>query len=333
MSLFTRDYNYELPASLIADRPAPCREDARMMVLHRANSRIEHRRFSEFPNFLSDGDLVVLNDTKVVPARVFSDTGKIEMLFLEQAGVNLWKCMVRPGRKMRVGDAVGVGGSVGRVTEILPDGERLVQFSAPVDFEKFGNIPLPPYIRREADHDDVERYQTVFAQSPGAIAAPTAGLHFTPEILEGIPHAFLSLHVGVGTFKPVQAGHLGGHRMHSERFVIGKGAAEKINAAQRIVAVGTTTVRLLEACAREGDVATGARPAIRASEGATDIFIHPPFQFRITGAMLTNFHIPCSTLLMLVSAFAGREFILHAYAEAVREQYRFYSYGDCMLIL
>ncbi len=369
MSLFTRDYDYELPADLIADRPAPRREEARMMVLHRDTQTIEHRRFADFPAFLREGDLVVLNDTRVVPARVFSDDGKIELLFLEAVGASLWKCMVRPGRKMRLGDTVTVGGDEGCVIEILPDGERIVQFSGPVDFEKVGRLALPPYMNREADVADAERYQTVFAQAPGAIAAPTAGLHFTPEILEKIPHAFVTLHVGVGTFKPVQAENLAGHPMHSERFVIHENAAAKINGARRVVAVGTTTVRVLESVASgksktehrtpniehrtsndaistssvrgsEFDVRCSmsnpsslARGTLQAREGTTNIFIHPPFDFRVVGALLTNFHLPRSTLLMLVSAFADREFVLRAYAEAVRKRYRFYSYGDCMFIV
>jgi S-adenosylmethionine:tRNA ribosyltransferase-isomerase len=326
MSLSTRDYDYELPERLIASRPLDRREHARMMVLHRDGECIEHRRFEEFPSFLREGDLVVLNDTKVVPARVFSDDGKIELLFLEQLSPNVWKCLVKPGRKMQLGRTVAVGGDVGRVAEILPDGERVIAFNAPVDFEKLGRLPLPPYIRRASDAADAERYQTIFARSPGAIAAPTAGLHFTPEILKKIPHAFVTLHVGVGTFKPVQAEEIGGHRMHSERFAIGEAAARAIDAAKRVVAVGTTTVRVLETCMRRDG-------KILPQESATDIFIHPPFEFRITGALLTNFHLPRSTLLMLVSAFAGREFVLRAYAEAIREKYRFYSYGDCMLVV
>ena len=194
-----------------------------------------------------------------------------------------------------------------------------------MDLSKVGRLPLPPYMHRQSDESDAARYQTVFAHNPGAIAAPTAGLHFTPEILAGIPHAFITLHVGAGTFKPVQTAAITDHPMHSERFAISTEAAAKINAAKRIVAVGTTVTRVLESCmAREGK--------IRAQENTTDIFIHPPYEFRKVGALLTNFHLPKSTLLMLVSAFAGREFTLKAYAEAIRGQYRFYSYGDCMLI-
>ena len=325
MSLLTDDYDYPLPESLIASHPLPDRAASRMMVLHRAEQRIEHRRFQEFASFLREGDLVVLNDTKVIPARVFSDDGKIELLFLEQSDGTTWKCMVKPGRKMKRGGKVTVGHNEGVVTEILPEGERIVSFQKPVDLTKLGRLALPPYMGRQSGESDTERYQTVFARNPGAIAAPTAGLHFTTEILRSIPHVFITLHVGAGTFRPVQTKLITDHRMHSERFAISGEAASKIAAAKRVVAAGTTVARVLESCmARDG--------VIRASESATDIFIHPPHEFRIVGALLTNFHLPKSTLLMLVSAFAGREYVLRAYAEAIREEYRFYSYGDCMVI-
>jgi S-adenosylmethionine:tRNA ribosyltransferase-isomerase len=326
VSLRTADYDYTLPDELIARHPLTRREASRMMVLHRAEQRIEHRQFAEFPSFLRQGDLVVLNDTRVIPARVFSDDGRIELLCIEAVRENTWKCLVKPGRKMRVGAGVRVGGIAGCVEEILPDGERIVSFERPLDLEAVGRLPLPPYMEREAESADAERYQTVFARERGAVAAPTAGLHFTPELLAQIPHAFLTLHVGIGTFRPVQAEDLSAHRMHSERFRLSTETAAAIARAQRVVAIGTTTTRVLESCARSG-------LPLAAQEGATDIFIHPPFDFRIVGALLTNFHLPKSTLLMLVSAFAGRDFILRAYAEAVRERYRFYSYGDCMLIV
>lgn len=326
MSLLTGDYDYKLPEELIARRPLGRREDSRMMVLDRKERRIAHRRFADFPSFLHDGDLVVLNDTKVIPARVFSDDGRIEMLFLEETSANVWKCMVKPGRKMKLGTEVYAGGVKGRVVEIFETGERLVAFAAPVDLEKSGQMPIPPYLGRESDAGDASRYQTVYAQVPGAVAAPTAGLHFTTEILQRVPHVYVTLHVGAGTFKPVQTELITAHSMHSERFLISDKSADAIHSARRVVAVGTTTVRVLESCMRrEGK--------ITAQENTTDIFIYPPYEFRITGAMLTNFHLPKSTLLMLVSAFAGRDFVLEAYAEAIREKYRFYSYGDCMLIV
>ena len=212
---------------------------------------------------------------------------------------------------------------VGVVVEICPEGERVIEFRGEVDLDAAGEIPLPPYFEREVEPADAERYQTVFARERGAVAAPTAGLHFTPEILARIPHTFLTLHVGVGTFRSVHADDITDHRMHAERFRIGENAAAQINAAERIVAVGTTTTRVLE---------SRGLP-LTACEGSTDIFIHPPYEFRAIGALLTNFHLPQSTLLMLVSALAGREFVMRAYAEAIRERYRFYSYGDCMLIL
>lgn len=355
MSLLTRDYDYSLPEELIAQRPLERREASRMMVLHRSEGRIEHRSFADFPGFVrssSEGDLVVLNNTRVIPARAFSDDGRIELLFLESANWSdassspsgstndastgdaagcseghVWKCMVKPGRKMRIGATVSVGGVEGWVREILPAGERIIKFSAPVDLDRFGQMPIPPYLGRSGEALDAGRYQTVFAQSPGAVAAPTAGLHFTPEILARVPHAFLTLHVGAGTFLPVKTERITEHAMHRERFVITEPAARAINAARRIFAVGTTTVRVLESCAGRGE------EGVRACEGSTDIFIYPPFEFRMVDALLTNFHLPKSTLLMLVSAFAGREFILRAYEEAIRERYRFYSYGDCMLIL
>ena len=321
--LRTSDYDYTLPDDLIARHPLPQREDSRMMVLHRDGERIEHRQFRDFPGFLRDGDLVVLNDTRVIPARVFSDDGRVELLFLETVRENAWKCLVKPGRKMRVGAVVHVREVPGVVEEILPEGERVIAFRGPVDLDVAGELPLPPYFAREVEPADAERYQTVFARERGAVAAPTAGLHFTPEILGLIPHTFVTLHVGVGTFRPVQVEELSEHRMHAERFRIGEESARAINAARRIVAVGTTTARVLE---------SQGLP-IAAKEGSTDIFIHLPYEPRAVGALLTNFHLPKSTLLMLVSALAGRDFVLRAYAEAIRERYRFYSYGDCMLIL
>ena len=324
MSLLTADYDYPLPDDLIARHPLPRRDASRMMVLHGAAQRIEHRMFADFPTYLHDGDLVVLNDTRVIPARAYSDDGKIELLFLEATGDAIWKCLVKPGKKMRVGASIVVAGNRGTVTEILPEGERLIAFEHPVDLDAAGRIPLPPYMERAAEATDTERYQTVFARARGAVAAPTAGLHFTPEILARIPHAFLTLHVGVGTFRPVQADDI--TQPSDARRALRRLAQlppDAINAAHRIVAVGTTTTRVLE---------TLGRP-LSPQQGATDIFLHPPHRFRAVGALLTNFHLPKSTLLMLVSAFADREFILRAYAEAIRKRYRFYSYGDCMLIV
>jgi S-adenosylmethionine:tRNA ribosyltransferase-isomerase len=277
---------------------------------------------------LAPDDLLVLNDTRVLTARRLSDDGTIDFLFLEKLGPARWKCLVKPGRKMRVGATTKIDNVILKVTEVLPGGERIVSLEEDVDLHAGGAMPLPPYLGRESDTEDETRYQTVFADKPGALAAPTAGLHFTPEILRKISHAFITLHVGTGTFRPVQTEDIRQHRMHPEWFSISTDAADKIDKAKRVIAVGTTTVRSLESAARK---ARGKK--IAEQSGETNIFIYPPFEFQIVGGLLTNFHLPRSTLLMLVSAFAGREFLLRAYDEAIRERYRFYSYGDCMLIL
>jgi len=326
MSTKLSDYAYDLPRELIAQRPLEHREDSRMMVLYRARHAIEHRQFRELRTFLGAGDLLVLNDTRVLPARRLSDDGAVEFLFLERVGQKRWKCLVKPGRKMRVGATAKIDNITLRVEEITDAGERIVALDKDVDLHAGGSMPLPPYITRASDEKDTARYQTVFGDAPGAIAAPTAGLHFTEEILGEIPHTFVTLHVGPGTFLPVRSENITDHRMHAERFSISQEAATKINSASRIIAVGTTTVRTLES-------ATQAGGEIVARERATDLFIYPPYRFRVVDVLLTNFHLPHSTLLMLVSAFAGREFLLRAYEEAIRERYRFYSYGDCMLIV
>ena len=326
MSARLSDYDYDLPRELIAQRPLRRREDSRMMVLHRAGQTIEHRQFRELKTFLQPGDLLVLNDTRVLPARRFSDDGVIEFLFLERLDPAHWKCLVNPGRKMRVGATAKIDGITLCVEEITPHGERIVTLDEDIDLYAGGSAPLPPYIERDSDEEDAARYQTVFARAAGAVAAPTAGLHFTPEILREIPHTFVTLHVGPGTFLPVRSENVTEHRMHAEHFSISPEAADKINEAQRIVAVGTTAVRTLESARHEGE-------DLLAQEGATDLFIYPPYHFLAVDALLTNFHLPRSTLLMLVSAFAGREFLMRAYEEAICERYRFYSYGDCMLIL
>jgi len=326
MSSLLSDYDYALPEELIAQRPLAQRDESRMMVLHRSEQRIEHRKFAELNEFLSPGDLLVLNNTRVLSARRFSDDGKIEFLFLEQPGPARWKCLVKPGRKMRLGAVTTINGATARVEEICAGGERVISLDREENLLEGGLIPLPPYIGRPSDPSDGERYQTVFAEVPGAIAAPTAGLHFTPEILATLPHTFITLHVGAGTFQPVKTGRITDHRMHEERFSISESAAAAINASERIVAVGTTTVRVLESAVRHEGQLIGQR-------GTTDIFIHPPAEILQVHRLLTNFHLPRSTLLMLVSAFAGREFLLTAYADAIRQRYRFYSYGDCMLVL
>jgi S-adenosylmethionine:tRNA ribosyltransferase-isomerase len=326
MSSRLGDYGYKLPRELIASRPLPQREESRLMVLCRATETIEHRRFCELPAIIGPHDLLVLNDTKVLPARIFSDDGSVELLLLERLDRNRWRCLAKPGKKTRVEAMIQLGGVEARVEAINGEGERIVRLDREIDLYALGTMPLPPYIERASDAQDVERYQTVFADKPGAVAAPTAGLHFSDAMLRVLPHVFVTLHVGPGTFRPVHSEDIAEHRMHAEEFSIGQDAAEKINSAQKVVAVGTTTVRVLEStCGVDG--------IVRAQTGSTNIFVYPPFQFRVVDALLTNFHLPRSTLLMLVSAFAGREFILRAYEEAVRERYRFYSYGDCMLIL
>jgi S-adenosylmethionine:tRNA ribosyltransferase-isomerase len=327
VSLLLADYDYELPDELIAQRPLESRDAARMMILRRDDGTIEHRQFHDLPECIAADDLLVLNDTRVVPARRFSDDHRIEFLLLEKIGPRRWKTLVKPGRKMRVGATASFEGVVAQVEQILPDGERIIVLQDELDLLAGGATPLPPYVTRESDVADAARYQTVFAEHPGAIAAPTAGLHFTESLLAQLPHTFVTLHVGVGTFKPVTAEHVTDHRMHSERFSISAEAAERINGARRAIAIGTTVVRVLEAAKRVDD------GRLVPQTGATDIFIYPPQQVRHVDALLTNFHLPRSTLLMLVSSFAGREFILRAYSEAIRARYRFYSYGDCMLIL
>ena len=326
MSTKLSDYDYPLPQDLIAKRPPPRRDESRMMVLHRDSEIIEHRQFRDLKAFLRAGDLLVLNNTRVLPARRSSDDHAIEFLFLEKLGAARWKCLVKPGRKMRLGATTKIDNVTLRVEEILPDGERVVALDEDVDLYAHGSMPLPPYIGRESDLADADRYQTVFAQTPGALAAPTAGLHFTPEILSELLHAFITLHVGPGTFRPVHSEDIAEHKMHSESFSISAEAVEKIDTAERIVAVGTTSVRVLEAARCENG-------KLVAQNGSTDLFIYPPYRFQHIDLLFTNFHLPRSTLLMLVSAFAGREFLWRAYREAIRERYRFYSYGDCMLIL
>lgn len=324
MSQLVSDYHFDLPEELIANRPLPERDGARMLVLHRDSGEIEHRTFRDFPSYLQPGDLAVLNNSRVIKARLFSEDGRIEMLLLEPFGQGCWKSLVRPGRKMRVGAEVRVAATTARVIEVLPDGERVLEFAAGPDLERYGAMPIPPYFNRAADAEDDIRYQTVFAQMPGSVAAPTAGLHFTPEVLEQVPHTFLTLHVGVGTFVPVKAERVEDHVMHEEHYEVSSTAAAAINAASRLIAVGTTSARVLE-----------SQPArqVQPHAGSTAIFLHPPMTLKRVGALLTNFHLPQSTLLMLVCAMAGRDRMLAAYETAVKERYRFFSYGDCMLIL
>ena len=330
MSLTTKDFDYHLPEQLIASRPLADRAASRMLVIHRDTGVIEHKMFRDISDYLKPTDLLVLNDTKVIPARLFSNDGKTEILCLDRSSPMVWTCLVKPGKKMRVGRTLQVADAIGTVIEMCENGDRVIEWDREIDLNVHGHLALPHYMNREDEASDRDRYQTVYAREEGAIAAPTAGLHFTPELLEKIPHCFLTLHVGVGTFRPVKAERPEEHEMHSEKFHISEDSASKINSAGRVVAVGTTVTRVLEHLAKQE---TSIRVPSASHQGSTDIFIYPPYQIRAIDALLTNFHLPQSTLLMLVSALAGRELILEAYRQAVAEKYRFYSYGDCMLIL
>jgi S-adenosylmethionine:tRNA ribosyltransferase-isomerase len=322
----TSDFDYPLPPELIASEPLLERSDSRMLVVHRETGEIEHRQFRDLPKYLRADDLLVLNNTRVVPARFFSNDGTREVLRLEPMTPTLWRCMVKPGKRFKPGHTVQIGNSTGTVQRILENGERILEWDNPVDENIHGHLALPHYMGRDDQPIDRERYQTVYSKAPGAIAAPTAGLHFTPEILSVINHTFVTLHVGVGTFQPVKVEELSQHQMHSEVYEVGEETAAKIAQAKRVVVVGTTSMRTLETVARDHGKVVPA-------SGSTDIFIYPGYEFRAVGALLTNFHLPKSTLIMLVSAFAGKDLIMRAYAEAVQERYRFFSYGDCMLIV
>ncbi|WP_343076064.1 tRNA preQ1(34) S-adenosylmethionine ribosyltransferase-isomerase QueA [Haloferula luteola] len=330
----TRDFHYDLPDELIASRPLADRSASRMMVIHRETGQIEHRQFLDLPSYLRADDLLVLNDTRVIPARVFSDDGKIELLCLDRLSPTEWRCLVRPGKKMRIGRTLTVGGTLGTVAETYDNGDRLIVWDGSIDLDQHGHLALPHYMGRDDESSDRERYQTVYAREEGAIAAPTAGLHFTPEMLACIDHAFLTLHVGVGTFRPVSAERPEEHIMHSERYMLTQETAGRVNRAGRVIAVGTTVTRVLEHLGRSRhDETPPGRIDLQDHRGETDIFIYPPYRFRAVDALLTNFHLPESTLIMLVSALAGRDLVLKAYREAVQQRYRFYSYGDCMLVL
>ena len=296
-----------------------------MMVIDRRLGTIEHCHFAELLSFVQDDDLFVFNDTRVVSARFFSNDRRTELLRVDSIDPLHWRCLVRPGKRMKIGRCVEVGGSTGTVTGIDQLGYRLITWNQPVDEAAHGELALPPYMERGEAASDAERYQTVYARQEGAVAAPTAGLHFTPDLVASLPHAFLTLHVGPGTFRPVQVDDPAEHRMHDEAYELSAASAEQITRAGRIISVGTTVTRVLEHLGRTGTVTPG--------QGNTDIFIYPPYEFQVVDVLLTNFHLPKSTLLMLVSAFANRDLMMDAYEQAVRERYRFYSYGDCMLIL
>ncbi|MDH4477307.1 MAG: tRNA preQ1(34) S-adenosylmethionine ribosyltransferase-isomerase QueA [Verrucomicrobiaceae bacterium] len=324
-SMLTSDFDYHLPPELIASTPLADRAASRMLVIHRSTGLIEHRLFSDFPSYLQPQDCVILNNTRVVPARFLTDDNR-EILRLKSHSPTLWRCMVKPGKRFKLQHQVSLGDATGTVQEVFENGDRLIAWDRPVDEDRYGHLALPHYMERDEQPNDRERYQTVFAAHEGSIAAPTAGLHFTPEILASIPHAFITLHVGVGTFQPVRAERIEDHVMHHEEFDVSAPAALQIQNATRRIAVGTTAMRTLETIARD-------HGQIIAARGETNLFITPGFQFKTVGALLTNFHLPKSTLMMLVSAFATRDLILEAYRQAVAQRYRFFSYGDCMLIL
>ena len=338
--MLTADFDFHLPDSAIAQQPVE-RGTSRLLVVDAAAGPDRHRTVADLPQILRPGDLLVVNDTRVLPARLFGQRrpggGRLEALLAERLDDTTWEALVKPGRRARPSTVVDFAeGFSAEVVGRGEDGRFRLRFSAPVEpwLERCGHIPLPPYIKRADDDDDRETYQTVYAQNPGAIAAPTAGLHFTPEILaeleaRGIERTALTLHVGLGTFKPVKVDLVHEHRMDSERYHLSEEAAQAIRRTRerggRVVAVGTTVVRTLESLAAEDG-------SLEPGEGSTELFITPGFRFRVVDALFTNFHLPRSTLLMLVSAFAGRDKVLAAYEEAVREGYRFYSYGDAMLL-
>lgn len=319
------DYDFDLPRELIASRPPAVRGDSRMLVVDRAAQSLQHRHFSELPGFLDPGDLLVFNNSRVIPARLLTADGKIELLVFDKLEPLRWRAFARPGKRTRPGDSFEIAGTTAVIESVDDDdGTRIVRFAGEPDFANLGHMPIPPYLGREDDEEDRVRYQTVYAQEDGSVAAPTAGLHFTPKMMQRVPHTFVTLHVGPGTFLPVRTENLDEHRMHAENFRVDPAAAKAINLARRTIAVGTTSLRVLESLP-PGPVAPTA--------GRTDIFIRPGYRFQHTQALLTNFHLPKSTLFMLVCALGGGELMRRAYAEAVQEKYRFFSYGDCMLII
>lgn len=336
------DFNYELPKELIAQDPLEKRSESRLMVLDKATGKVTHKHFYDIIEYINEGDCLIINNTKVIPARLYGvkeDTGAaIEILLLKRVDGNTWECLSRPGKKARVGARIvfGEGLLVGEIVDVVEEGNRLIRFEYDGIFEeildKLGEMPLPPYITHKLK--DKSRYQTVYAKYDGSAAAPTAGLHFTPELLQklrdkGVKIAEVTLHVGLGTFRPVKVENVLEHHMHSEYYEITKEACDIINDTKanggKVISVGTTSTRTVESAADENGLLTPKK-------GDTDIFIYPGFNFKVIDSLITNFHLPESTLIMLVSALAGRENVLAAYEEAVKERYRFFSFGDAMLI-
>ena len=336
------DFNYELPKELIAQHPYDKRDEARLMVLNKKSKQIEHKVFKDVIDYLNPGDCLVINNTKVIPARLYGnkDTGAhVEVLLLKRIDGDIWEAMVRPGSKLKAGAKISFGNGILKATilDILDDGNRKIQFEYNGIFNEIldnvGLMPLPPYIT-EASREDNKKYQTVYAKYDGSAAAPTAGLHFTEELLDkirekGVEIANVTLHVGIGTFRPVKVETVEEHKMHSEHFYIKKEDAEKINNAKRdghkIIACGTTSCRVLESVSDENGF-------VREIEDDTSIFIYPGYKFKCIDSLITNFHLPESTLIMLVSSLAGKDFIMEAYEEAVKQKYKFFSFGDAMLI-
>jgi len=343
--MLTADFDYDLPSNLIAQIPLPERDKSRMMVLDRKSGKIIHSRFKEFPQYLNQEDVLVLNNTKVIPAKAWGKRGEneIEFLFLKEREKGLWEVLCRPARKAKVGDRISFAPDFkGKIIGIEPEGKRLIQFSSRHTLSKLKKIgfpPLPPYIRRKKENIelkelDLERYQTVFARKQGAIAAPTAGLHFTPKILEeikkrGVIISQISLDVGQATFRPIRTEKVEDYKMLDENYSISPSASGTINQTKReskpVVAVGSTVVRALESAFKGGKIQDG--------KCSTFLFIYPGYEFKVVDRLLTNFHLPKSTLLMMVAAFSSLELIKKAYKEAILQKYRFFSYGDCMLIL
>ncbi len=337
------DFNYELPKELIAQDPLLNRSESRLMVLDKVTGEVTHKHFYDIIEYINEGDCLVINNTKVIPARLYGskeDTNAaIEILLLKRIDSNTWECLTRPGKKARVGARIIFGDGLlsGEIVDVVEEGNRLIRFEYDGIFEeildKLGEMPLPPYITHKLK--DKSRYQTVYAKYDGSAAAPTAGLHFTPELLKrlrdkGVKIAEVTLHVGLGTFRPVKVENVLEHHMHSEYYEITKEACDIINSTKengnKVISVGTTSTRTIESAADENGILTPKK-------GDTDIFIYPGFDFKVIDSLITNFHLPESTLIMLVSALAGRENVLAAYEEAVRERYRFFSFGDAMLII
>lgn len=337
----TEDFYYDLPEELIAQHPLKNRSDSRLMLLNKDSGEIEHKHFYDIINYLNPGDVLVLNNTKVMPARLFGHregkNEKIEVLLLKQKEDDIWECLTKPGKKTKIGSKIIFSDKLkAEVVDISEDGSRYIKFCYDGIFneilDELGEMPLPPYIKEKLE--DKSRYQTIYSKVEGSAAAPTAGLHFTEKFLEeiknkGIDIVYLTLHIGLGTFRPVKADRIEDHQMHSEYYILSEDAAKRINKARengnRVMAVGTTSVRTLESIAADDG-------KLSEKSGWTDIFIYPGYKFKAVDALITNFHLPESTLVMLVSAFASKEKILNAYNEAIKEKYRFFSFGDAMFI-